>query len=298
MDFNSIAMARALLRSSTEFSDLTSSQYAEALDWLLEIGAVEISETATGKLAVLPPFSDEMSESEAAERILTEVLHRDPPPYLVDIDDLIVEPNDLPIDLLDVADALSLEPERALLAVQLAGAKVDTEMRAVVGAAGEAVVVQLLRDLRSDGKLPTRTQVDWVSQRNDAAGYDICVSTPDNTWLLEVKTTTRAGTFRLYISRNEFEVGRRRSGDWWLVAVQLTDDFANLLTLGHSGFDMLQPLAPRDTSSQSRWQQLRIDLASKSIRPGLPIPVAPDKKSSVAHTGVAPSVARPAWFGE
>jgi hypothetical protein len=293
----SISRARTLIRSRAEYADLTSSQYSEALTWLTEIGAVAL---VAGKTTaeVTDPWRGG-DDRAIGQLLLRATLYQDQPAWLEDAADLIAEPEDAPLDLLGLSRELGLTTNEAFEALLATAGKVDLEVRAEVGEAGERAVVSLLGDLQSEGVLSLDITVDWVSQRDDSAGYDICVRGPHKNWLLEVKSTVRAGRFRLFLSRNEYEVGRRNPEDWFLVAVLLSRDLDDVLALGSCRIEDLAAVVPHDVDRLARWQQARIDLGAGLAVPGLPTSLMGENSwEAEPSTRGAVDEFSPPWLGQ
>jgi hypothetical protein len=91
----------------------------------------------------------------------------------------------------------------------------------------------------------------------------------DKRCFLEVKTSVRAiqATFDFYLSRNEFEVGRRRS-EWSLVAVTLNNGHPELL--GHIFNHQIESRFPHDIDGSINWNSAHSRLEKYLFREGLP----------------------------
>ena len=121
--------------------------------------------------------------------------------------------------LLSLDDAESLRQLRRML--QSSQQLTD---RAQVGAAGEAAVVDACREeLLLLGRADLLPRIVQVSAFDDTLGYDISAPTlKQGARHLEVKTASEVsgGLFPFYLSRNEYEVGRRHPSEWSLVACE------------------------------------------------------------------------------
>ena len=85
---------------------------------------------------------------------------------------LFVHLTNCPTDIVSAGEALGLDPIAVYEQLVSSWGKVDTAARERVGAAGEAALVDLLRE-KPDGR------VDHVSTWSDGFGYDIAFSTDD-----------------------------------------------------------------------------------------------------------------------
>ncbi len=147
--------------------------------------------------------------------------------------------------------------------------KFDADHLCEIGRIGEEFIISLLKE-----KLPqeVHSSIKHVSINDDTLGFDILAPSTlniDKRCLLEVKTSTRAtqATFDFYLSRNEFEVGRRRS-EWSLVAVTLNDGRPELL--GHIFTHQIESRFPRDTDDSVKWNSAHSSLEKYLFREHLP----------------------------
>jgi hypothetical protein len=245
---SSAARARAIFTAHPDYTDLTPTQYETALSWLEEMGMV-----SEDGLLRCDLNSVELALLEAT------VLHARPL-WLRDADQLITSPDDLPDDVIMAGQALGLGPSEALAAVRTAWGKVDTTTRAELGAAGEAALTELLRDL-------TGVRVIYVAEYADGLGYDIRAEAADFRANLEVKTTTRRGRLTVYLSRNEFEV-MRGDANWRLVVVLLGSE-RRADAVGTVDSSWISRQAPTDTSPLGRWESVRLDIPPGIVLGGL-----------------------------
>jgi len=141
--------------------------------------------------------------------------------------------------------------------------------RALVGERGEERVVRQCRDeLEAMGRLDLSLQVQRVSLVSDSLGYDVWApSIGTAARQLEVKTSTlhAVGSFDFYISRNEFEVGRREPA-WALVACQA--DGESVTVSGWCRALSLGVYLPDDQNGY--WTEARVRLPRTVLAPGLP----------------------------
>lgn len=244
-----LAEAAEILRADPAYADLTTTQYALGLDWLRELGLV----------------NDNPQPARAgADHVLTlfrAALEFERPLWLEDADTLVRTADDIPGDALGLAGVLDLDDADSMAAIRQAHGKVDLERRDEVGAIGEAHLVALLERL-----WPGSTR--HVSEHDDGLGYDIELELEGRAWKLEVKSTTRWHRLRIFLSRNEFEVGSLLS-DWRLVVLGLGDDM-QIEAVVTVPTPYLHTVVPQDTASAGRWASASVDLAPEHVRAGLP----------------------------
>jgi hypothetical protein len=180
---------------------------------------------------------------------------------------------------------LELSEPAALAGIRQAHAKVDLQRRREVGAIGEERLVALLEDF-----WPGSTS--HVSLVNDGLGYDIEFSLHGTTWQLEVKSTTRRGRLRIYVSRNEFDVGRLLT-NWQLVVLGLGEG-NQIEALGTLPVEWLQTVIPRDVTALGRWAAAAIEVSPRSLSPGLAF-VGERARDPLVSRGQASSAVSFAW---
>jgi hypothetical protein len=289
----SILRAKAVLLNTAAFADISQTQYMEALEWLQNAGVVEMALGPDDGEAVIH-LTGAGPDGSVGETVISAVLSAEVPQWLEDVDMAVDGPDDLPLDLVDAAGALAVGGSAAMRIARSMAWKVDLERRREVGLAGERAVMSLIEQLISEGRLPSETKLDWVSSRDDSAGYDILVRTGSAEHLLEVKTSVRRADFRAFLSRNEFETGRSRAAEWAVVGVLLTPDLSNPTAVGHTDHPTIASVAPRDVSRSARWESIRLSLGRLLVYAGLPLPV--DGDSGIAVIGFAgPVQDRPSW---
>ncbi len=253
---SSVVQASVFIRADPRYTDLTPTQYATALDWLLATSLV----TETDTHQELSPRAAGLADPRLRELLLERTLTAAPPIWLADADTLVRDPSDLPQDVADLAAALGLDETDTMLAVRRAHGRVDLEARQRVGSAGEAALVALLEQ-----RWPGSTE--HVSLDADGLGYDVAFTTAEVTWHLEVKATSRRGRLLCFLSRNEFEVGLL-DPNWRLVIVGL-GEADELLALATADHQSLSRRSPRDHDSATRWESVRYELGPSDLRPGL-----------------------------
>lgn len=278
---SSVEQGWALIRADARFLDLSPTQYAAALEWLLESGVVEVQRD--GRASVVPGGSSD----EIARALLAAALRTGNPLWLADSDDLVRTEDDLPQDATELATALSLTDGAVLETIRQVHGQIDLEARARVGSAGEAALVRHLEQ-----RWPGSTR--HVALESDGLGYDVACTVNDVTWHLEVKSTTRRGRLLVYLSRHEYEVGRR-DDRWRLVVVGLDADL-QLERIGVVAAATLESRAPRDVPLGAMWQSARYELGVGDVFGGVEFLANPSDASASAsppQTGGSPF----AWLG-
>ncbi|GAA2693905.1 protein NO VEIN domain-containing protein [Actinoplanes palleronii] len=245
LPLSSVARCRALFTNHREFSDLTPTQYEAAYMWLRDTGLL----------------NDLHSALPSEQRVFAATISHANTSWLKDAVDLVRSPDEMPDDAIRAAEALGLAPATAFAYVVTAWGKVDTAERVRVGAVGEAALVDLLRACLD-------ADVDHVAAIADGYGYDVAVGAAGFVLHIEVKSTTRRGRLKIFLSRNEYET-MRRDPAWQLVAVRLnTDDgIAAVATVDRH---WLASAVPTDRSVFGRWESCRIDVPSSALTPGIP----------------------------
>lgn len=238
-----IARTRALFTSHSAYTDITPTQYAAALDWLKDQGLLN---------AALSRSS--ISESLFAAAMIKAL-------WFGHADTLIGSAEALPDDALRAAEILGIGQEKAHAVIRATWGKVDLAERARLGSAGEEALVELLSSLPG-------ISVIHVAKESDGFGYDIQVATSTHAVHLEVKTTTRRGNLRIYLSRNEYETMLYDSS-WVLVGVRLTEEL-QLAALATIDRGWVQDAAPKDSRPGSRWESVRLDVPPEAIIAGVP----------------------------
>jgi hypothetical protein len=144
--------------------------------------------------------------------------------------------------------------------------------RIEVGLAGEAAVVEECRaDLVSLGRADLGAAVHQVSLLDDSFGYDVAAPTiAGPTRRLEVKTSRQApnAIFEFFLTRNEYEAGRREPVAWALVACTFDVDENSAKVLGWCRAQALQPYLPDDRNG--RWTEALVLLPRSVLFHGIP----------------------------
>jgi hypothetical protein len=145
------------------------------------------------------------------------------------------------------------------------------ERRAEIGEAAEEFVLHLCRtELTALGRPDLADQAQRVSLISDGLGFDVLAPVISGTSRkLEVKgqEKTPHHTARFFISRNEYEVGRR-SDDWALVCCATA---TSPQVLGWCRAAVLAPYLPQDRNG--RWTEALVTLPSSALTSGLPDPI-------------------------
>jgi len=253
---STLPQAAALLRTDAHFTDLTTTQYLAALEWLKTLRLVVNTPLGLGLSAQLDGLSGELSRQVLLERALED----DSPPWLRDADILVPDTAALPADAVRLATTLGISDEVALTAIRHVHGKIDLAERARVGSAGEASLLELL-----EWCWPGSTV--HVSARDDGFGYDIGFRHRQSEWHLEVKSTTRRGRLSVHLSRHEHEVGLR-DPHWRLVVLGL-DESLRLATLATARHGQILARAPADTCAEAKWQSVRHEIGLDDLEIGL-----------------------------
>lgn len=166
--------------------------------------------------------------------------------------------------LAGLSDADALRHLRRVCAEQ-----VDSLARVQSGVAGETAIVEACRvELSSLGRPDLAAKVTQLSVLDDTLGYDVSAPTlTERVRLLEVKTTTHPSEaiFTFFLSRNEFDVGRRERS-WSLVACEASGDAASVI--GWCRASALVPYLPED--HHGRWTEAFIRLPRSVLLEGIP----------------------------
>lgn len=240
-----VPRAQTLLTTHPGFSDLTPTQYATALTWLRDSGLLE-------RVGAPVP---------AASQVLSAIFEKAAPPWVQDADRLVQSPDELPSDIVSAGEALGFDASGVYQQLVASWGKVDTAARERVGAAGEAALVALLRDVPGG-------QVEHVAAWSDGFGYDIAFTHGGLAAHLEVKSTTRLSRFTAYLSRHEYCV--MLSDDCWvLVTVRLTADL-QVAGVGWVPNEWIAANAPRDEGPFGSWSAVKLEVPGDVIVDRIP----------------------------
>ncbi len=146
------------------------------------------------------------------------------------------------------------------------------QLRAIGGAAEDAVVQRLIEELIQESRPDLASEVRRVSLISDRLGYDITTPTLDQqVCRIEVKGTTLPCVtwIEVNLSRNEFRVGLNDPA-WRLVACRVPPD-GDAEVLGWCSVAALTPHVPHDPTEHGRWTSTAIRLRVDALEPGLPL---------------------------
>ena len=142
------------------------------------------------------------------------------------------------------------------------------EDRREIGMLGERHVLHCCKsELEKLGRPDLARQAQRVSLISDALGYDVFAPTVDGRGRkLEVKTQSGLArdNFRLFLTRNEYEVGRRN--DNW--AVVCCDSSEDVRIIGWCKAIALSPYLPVDRNG--RWTEALVHVPLAVLHGGLP----------------------------
>jgi Domain of unknown function (DUF3883) len=248
-----VLAATEILLHTAKYTDLTRSQYASGLEWLRNLELVPADGTHN-----LPGSA---ADIHASVTLFRTVIALDEPVWLQDADLLVRAPAELPEDALSLAETLELGDIDAVGAIRHVHRRLDLERRNEIGALGEQRLAELL-------ETAWPASVEHVSQHDDGLGYDIELYVYDCAWKLEVKSTTRKGRMRVFLSRNEFETGMVRA-DWRLVVLRLGAD-EQIDYLGTVPTAWIGASVPKDHVACGRWESASLELTPDVLAAGLP----------------------------
>jgi hypothetical protein len=282
---SSYQQALSLLRSGAWYADLTPTQYATAVDWLVEMGLLEVRD---GDL-VLAHQARGLSTAQANQLLFGHGLEQAAPPWLSAADSLVATVSDLPEDARHLARVLQVPDEIALTTIRQVHGHIDLAERTRVGALGELGLLRLL-----ERRWPGATV--HVSISNDGFGYDLVVALVDATWLIEVKSTSRRGRLIVHLTRQEHAVGL--SDPRWRMVVVGLDEGDEVAALATVRSDVLRDRAPRDVHAGAAWEAARYELVAGDLEAGLPFLGAPTSvdRETLIFRGSETFPSRFAWM--
>jgi hypothetical protein len=175
--------------------------------------------------------------------------------------------------LLSLPDETALPLLEALLAPpsELEDELADALRRAEIGALGEeAVAAWCVEELTELRHVDLAEQVRRVSLVSDRFGYDVTAPVlAGSPRMLEVKASTSASnskTFRFYVTRHEYEIGRKHPKQWALVACAVRDDEVSIL--GWCRASEFERYLPDD--GNGRWTEALVNLPTSALFPEAP----------------------------
>jgi uncharacterized protein DUF3883 len=238
---NGVARNRAFFTTLPEYADLSPSQYEAGLEWIRAAG--------------LEPSAGASIPTEVFVAAVTDTR------WFGDADALVASADELPEDAERAAQCLGVTRDQAYSALRAAWGRFDATLRKEVGDLGEQLLVAALRAAGVH-------KVDHVSLRSDGYGFDILATHETRTLLLEVKSTTRMNRAVVFLSRHEFEV-MRRDPRWRMVLLHINVESQRLVSIKCVPSDWILASAPRDVTSQARWESLRLDTVTAPSVNGL-----------------------------
>ncbi|MBX2990225.1 MAG: DUF3883 domain-containing protein [Bacteroidetes bacterium] len=159
--------------------------------------------------------------------------------------------------------------------LQLEIREIDRRLRNKIGRRGEEMTIQFEKERLDSQALPElSSNIKWKSLESDEFGYDVAsfaglspfnADSPELDILIEVKSTsTKADQiFRLYLSRNEWEVALLNANRYFFFLWRGVDPNA---TAPHIDGPLIVPAsivcqhAPRDVTGSGQWTNCRIEL--------------------------------------
>lgn len=236
--------AWALFRTTPTYRQLTASQFQLAYEWLQEIGVVDGGE-------LLDPTS-------ARATLFSNVISASDPLWITSAIPLDELAEDLPLDVVALADDLALSTDSVLDSLQLTRRKFDAARLAEIGLRGEILLVELLRGYAG-------VTVHHLSLLDDSLGYDARATGRGHSALIEIKATTGVAD-RFFLSRNEFE-RMKKSDDWCLQLVHLADD--RISSMSFTTSEWLAAVLPSDSSDAARWNSAYVEIPQIALGEGL-----------------------------
>ena len=180
------------------------------------------------------------------------------PLWLKDADVLVTDTDSLPEETSELAATLCLDEGTALRVIRQVHGRVDLAERGRVGLLGEIALVAVLQE-----QWPGC--VHHVALTDDGLGYDVLCELAPDLWHLEVKTTTRRGRLRVFVSRHEYETATV-DHHWVLVVVGLAGTEAVAIATVQDG--VIQTQAPEDHGG-ARWEAASYQLGAGQLTAGL-----------------------------
>jgi hypothetical protein len=265
-----------VLKAAPQYSGLTPTQYMNALEWLRGNHLLEDK-----AIRDLPPSQQSLTILEAA-------LVEGNPLWLTDSDQIITNADELPEDVEAASRQLGLTAAQCLQVIRNVHSRIDLEARARLGAAGELALMRLLRE-SGDG---TATHVAATS---DSLGFDIFWAGRRETFVLEVKSTSRRGRLTIHLSRNEFEVSRHEPR-WRLVILLINGDDA-IGAIATLSTEWLHAHAPQDRMRQAKWENAAFAPPPDALAAGIPITPTPGATGAeLLRAGTTDTRTTPSWW--
>jgi hypothetical protein len=242
-----VSQVAELLSTAPRYRDLTPTQYQVALDWLRAIDLVDAS-----------AVRDSAPVDHLLGIALEHYIRASEPAWLDEFDQLVPSAQELPIDLEEMTAIAGLRDITVFEIAARVARKFDDARQKQIGLLGEKLFIDWIGQ-RSSAK------IDWVSQTDDTAGFDIEVRDAVHRAQVEVKATTSTSRVRFYLSRNEYKA-MQRSFDWSLQIVVLDgDSIANLFTVDRGWLSLI---APTDPTLAGKWESMTVVVPQAHLREG------------------------------
>lgn len=270
------SQSRTALRNSYHTTasggEFPARQLVMAEDWLMAIGWLV---TEGQRLRIDPGRKHVLSNPNELVRTLVQAIMLDGrPSWLATVHTPRGPRFDfIPVDAMQVLEELYERPDREALLLA-AARKFDEASLVDLGALGESTVLaEWSGALSLHGRSDLLGQLRHVSLVSDALGYDIVAPRLDGSEIqLEVKCY-RGRIPRCFITRNEFEIGRRLPS-WYLVVCQAVT-LTEATVVGWSSGERLKDRVPMDSDDFGQWQTARITFRAGELTSGLPFEQLP-----------------------
>lgn len=250
-----LARARSILHNRSSYTDITPTQYATALEWLRTVPQVDEYLSHVELYA-----GDELRTKVVLDAVLSKLFEDNRPPWLPMAEALVSAVDDIPADMADWMKILGIPDERGLGVLGGYIGRIDLEARRLLGEEGEAGFVALLEEV-----WPGSTS--HVAMYADGLGYDVAFRHEGRVWHLEVKSTRHRSFDRVFVSRNEYEVGLS-DPSWVLILLKLSVD-GDIQRLATVDWEVLQSRVPLDRHSTAAWESCRFAFTDAEISRGL-----------------------------
>lgn len=189
---------------------------------------------------------------------------------------ILIDGRLVPTAILGLFIANRSDEQAATTLAQALAERADSLDRGEAGAAGEEFVLARARsELDALHRPDLSVLCERVSLISDWYGYD--VTAPMLTGQLrrlEVKTMSSDGppaSLRFFISRNEYDTGRRNPEEWALVACARARATGEVSMVGWCRASTLTAYLPADQGG--RWTEAAVQLPVAVLNPGLPAAV-------------------------
>lgn len=255
-------------RSVASGGMLSSDQLENAERWLVDVGVLS-QDGETVRFSM--PLGNLSNGEFAIMRELLSIWILQHPPVWVGsaVFDGEVRPELLPAQIVEILDPLFESDERDALILASFG-KYDAERLKALGDLGEMAVEAACKQFHLDlGNFDFSDRVYRASLVSDSFGYDVVSpNSLGEDCFLEVKCFSGPEA-RFFITRNEYEVGRRL-GNWFLVVCRAVSREAAIVVGWTTALD-LEGEMPRDVADVAQWQVVKRVCDTEALVPGLPL---------------------------